>query len=142
MIGAFDIATSGLIAQRVRLNVIAGNIANLNSVSDRKPNGDIVPFQEKFVTLETDPNMETKNGAQGVKIGMIASEQREPDYRHDPTHPLAIKSGKWAGHVPSQNINLTKQFTDALTATRAYEANIGVIEVTKNMGQQALRILA
>ena len=64
------------------------------------------------------------------------------NYKWQPEHPLAIKEGRWEGYVAYPNINLTTEFVDALEATRAYEANIGVIETTKNMGQQSLRILA
>ena len=66
----------------------------------------------------------------------------EPDYKYQPNHPLAIKDGKWKGYVAYPRVSMTAEFTDALVATRAYEANIGVIEATKSMGQQTLRIIA
>ena len=59
-----------------------------------------------------------------------------------PNHPLAATEGKWKGHVAYPKINMNEQFVDALEASRAYEANIGVMEVTKNISRQNLSILA
>ena len=57
---------------------------------------------------------------------------------YDPQHPDADENG----NVLMPNINMTKEFVDALQATRAYEANIGVMEITKDLGQQTLQIIA
>ena len=72
----------------------------------------------------------------------METEDVEPQYKYQPNHPLAIKEGDKKGYVAYPNINMTREFVDALEATRAYEANIGVMEVSKNLGQQTLRILA
>ena len=74
--------------------------------------------------------------------GSVETETVEPRYKYQPSHPLAIQEGRWKGHVAYPRIDMTTQFVDALEATRAYEANIGVMEMTKNMSQQTLRILA
>ncbi len=55
---------------------------------------------------------------------------------------MAIKEGKWKGYVAYPNIDMMSQFVDSLVATRAYEANLGVMEVSKNIGEQSLRIIA
>lgn len=140
MISSLDVSTSALVAQRTRLNAISSNLANMSSVRDE--NGDVKPYQARFVVFQTDEKLQNKHGAIGVKVAAVETEQIEPKYRYQPDHPLAIKDGKWRGYVAYPNVNMTQEFTDALEATRAYEANIGVIEVTKNMGQQTLRILA
>ena len=139
MISALDISTSGLLAQRARLDAIAGNIANVSSVKNE--NGELKPYQSRYVVLQTDEQT-TTSGAAGVNVVAVRSENKAPTYRYDPGHPLAIKSGPQQGFVAQPNINLTQEFTDALAATRAYEANIGVMEISKYMGQQTLRILA
>jgi flagellar basal-body rod protein FlgC len=54
---------------------------------------------------------------------------------------LAIREGKWKGYVAYPNMDMMTQFVDALMATRAYEANLGVMEVTKNLGEQSMRII-
>jgi flagellar basal-body rod protein FlgC len=140
MIGAFDISTSALVAQRIRLNTISSNIANMTS--QRNENGELAPYQPRHVIFQTDEETKTRHGAMGVKVAAIETETVEPNYKYEPGNPLAIKSGPKAGFVAYPKVNMTKEFVDALSATRAYEANVGVIEATKSMGQQTLRILA
>ena len=79
--------------------------------------------------------------AAGVKVAKVETEQKEPLYKFQPNHPHAIQEGKWKGYVAYPNLNMTEEFVDALEATRSYEANIGVMEISKNMSQQTLRIL-
>jgi len=140
MISALDISTSALVAQRTRLNAIASNLANMSTTRDE--NGDLQPYQARFVVFETDPSVATPQGATGVKVASVETEHVEPLYKYQPNHPHAIKDGKWKGYVAYPKIDMTTEFVDALEATRSYEANIGVIEITKNMTQQTLRILA
>jgi flagellar basal-body rod protein FlgC len=139
MLKALDISTSGLVAQRVRLNTIAGNLANISTL--RNEQGEAQPYQERFVVFQPDEATATSHGAVGVKVSSIETEKVEPEYRYQPHHPLAIQSGRWAGYVAYPRINMMEQFVDSLIATRAYEANLGVMEVTKNMGEQSLRII-
>jgi flagellar basal-body rod protein FlgC len=140
MLSALDISTSALVAQRMRLNAISSNLANMSSV--RNENGEISPYQARYVILQTDDSVQGSQGAVGVKVASVETETVDPRYKYQPGHPLAIKSGKWKDHVAYPQINMTTEFVDALEATRAYEANIGVMEVTKNLGLQTLRILA
>lgn len=139
MYTAMDISTSALVAQRTRLNTISGNIANMSTLQNEK--GEAAPYQPRFTIFETDEE-KTIEGASGVKMKSIEVEDKEPLYRHDPDHPLAIQEGKWKGYVAYPNINMNEQFVDALEASRAYEANIGVMEVTKSLNEQSLSILA
>ena len=140
MINALDISTSALVAQRTRLNAIASNLANMSTTRDE--NGEIRPYQARFTVFQTDDAVQTSSGAIGVKVASVETETVEPEYKYQPNHPHAIKEGQWKGYVAYPRINMTAEFVDALEATRAYEANIGVIEITKNMGQQTLKILA
>jgi len=140
VISALDISTSALVAQRIRLNAISSNIANMSSL--RNENGDIEPYQARHAIFQTDSALQTPDGAIGVKVASIEMEKIEPQYKYQPNHPLAIKDGKWKGFVAYPRVSMTAEFVDALEATRAYEANIGVIEATKSMGQQTLRIIA
>ena len=141
MISALDISTSALVAQRVRLDTVSSNLANLSSQS-RNANGEMQPYEGRYVVFETDDKLSTKYGASGVKVSSVETEKVEPLYRWQPDHPYAIKEGTRKGYVAYPRINMTSEFVDALVATRAYEANIGVMEITKNMAQQSLRILA
>lgn len=139
MLRALDISTSALIAQRTRLNAVSGNIANISSLKDE--NGDPNPYRAREVVFETDDSLSI-NGASGVKVSEIKTDESEPLYRYQPNHPLAIKEGKWKDHVAYPNIDLTTQMVDALESTRAYEANVGVMEITKNLSRETLTILA
>ncbi len=140
MIPALDISTSALVAQRVRLDTVSSNLANLTSLA-RGEQGNMQPYQAKYVIFQTDEATETKHGAIGVKVASVQSEQIEPLYRWQPSHPYAIKDGPKKGYVAYPRVNMTAEMVDALVATRAYEANLGAMELSKNMAQQTLRIL-
>lgn len=140
MISAMDISTSALVAQRARINAIASNLANMSTTRNEK--GELEPYQARYVTFAVDDELTTSQGASGVKVASVETESVEPLYKFQPNHPHAIQDGKWKGYVAYPNVNMTSEFVDALEATRSYEANVGVIEISKNMSQQTLRILA
>jgi flagellar basal-body rod protein FlgC len=140
MIPALDISTSGLVAQRIRLDTVSSNLANLTSL-ERDESGNMQAYQARYAVFQTDEATETKQGAIGVKVASVQTEQIEPLYRWQPSHPYAIKDGPKKGYVAYPRINMTAEMVDALVATRAYEANIGAMELSKNMAQQSLRIL-
>ena len=96
------------------------------------------PFKPRYVTFQTDNDMKTPGGGAGVKIGSVEYSEAPPNEKYEPGHPDADERGI----VRYPAVNMTMEFVDALEATRAYEANIGVIEVTKNMTEQSLRIIA
>jgi flagellar basal-body rod protein FlgC len=139
MLRALDISTSALVAQRTRLNAVSGNIANISSLKDE--NGEANPYRPREVVFQTDDSLST-TGASGVKVDEIKTSDAEPLYRYQPEHPLAIKEGKWKGYVAYPNIDLTTQMVDALESTRAYEANVGVMDITKSISRETLTILA
>ena len=139
MISAMDISTSALVAQRVRLNTISGNIANMSTLKNEA--GENKPYQPRFVVFETGEE-QAEGGAAGVKIAKVEIDDSEPLYRFQPDHPLAATEGKWKGYVAYPNVDMNEQFVDALQASRSYEANIGVMEVTKGLARQTLSILA
>ena len=139
MISAMDISTSALVAQRVRLNTISGNIANMSTLKNEA--GENKPYQPRFVVFET-AEEQAEGGAAGVKIAKVEIDESEPLYRFQPDHPMAATEGKWKGYVAYPNVDMNEQFVDALEASRSYEANIGVMEVTKGIARQTLSILA
>ena len=133
MFSSLDVSTSGLVAQRARLNAISSNIANMSTT--RNEAGEPEPYQPRFVT---DTKLSTPGGGAGVKIGSVEHSNDPPKMKYEPGHPDADARG----FVRYPAVDMTTEFVDALEATRAYEANIGVIEVTKSMADQALRIIA
>ncbi len=136
MFSALDVSTSALVAQRARLNAISSNMANM--ATTRNERGELEPYKPRFVTFQTDTNINTTGGGQGVKVASVEYANLEPRLKYDPGHPDANEDG----YVAYPNIDMTTEFVDALEATRAYEANIGVIEITKDLGQRTLQILA
>ena len=139
MLRALEVSTSALIAQGTRLNAVSGNIANISSLTDET--GAANPYKAQEVVFQTDESISTK-GAPGVKVSVIKISDNEPQYCYQPKHPLAIKEGKWKGYVAYPDIDLTTQMVDALESTRAYEANVGVMEITKNLSRETLTVLA
>jgi flagellar basal-body rod protein FlgC len=139
MISSLDISTSALVAQRTRLNTISGNIANMSTLKNE--DGENKPYQPRFVIFKTDEEI-GRGGAAGVKVEKVEIDKSEPKYRYQPDHPLAITEGKWKGYVAYPNIDMNEQFVDALEASRAYEANVGMIEMAKGITRQNLSILA
>jgi flagellar basal-body rod protein FlgC len=136
MFTSLDVSTSGLIAQRGRLNTISANIANMSTT--RNELGQPEPYQPRFVTFQTDESVKTAGGGAGVKIASVEYSKEPPKMKYEPGHPDADERG----YVSYPAVDMTMEFVDALEATRAYEANIGVIEITKNMSEQTLRIIA
>jgi flagellar basal-body rod protein FlgC len=136
MYNVFDVSTSGLVAQRERLNVISSNLANISTT--RNEAGQPVPYTPRFVVFQTDEDTTTTGGGQGVKVDRVEYSNVEPNMKYEPGHPDANADG----YVAYPNINMTTEFVDALGATRAYEANVGVIEATKDMTNRTLQILA
>ena len=139
MIPALDISTSALVAQRIRMNAISSNLANMSTTHNEE--GQPVPYQPRFVIFETDDAVGA-NGASGVRVSSVEIDRSEPRYKYQPDHPDAIQDGPHKGYVAYPNVNMMTEFTDALEAARAYEANLGAIEIAKDMAQQTLRILA
>ncbi|MGQ9575372.1 MAG: flagellar basal body rod protein FlgC [Thermoguttaceae bacterium] len=139
MFSSLDISTSALVANRVRMNVISQNLANISTTHNEA--GEAVPYQKRFVVLQADESI-AGPGAPGVKVAAVEIDDSEPRYIWDPNHPDAIKQGPHQGHVAYPNIDMMVEFTDALAVARAYEANLGAIEIAKDLAQQTLRILA
>lgn len=137
MYGALEVSTSGMIAQRTRLEAIATNIANRYTLLDANLQNN--PFKRKMVLFAPgNPSAGTSAGrAMGVHVAKIV-EDPEVDIRYEPDHPFADASG----YVKYPNINPVFEQLNAYEAQRAYEANIVAAEATKQMVAQALRLLA
>jgi flagellar basal-body rod protein FlgC len=144
---SINTASTGLTANRVRLDVIADNMANINTT--RTTEGG--PFRRSRVI--TRPRVEgpfwrspflpktLDNGiGRGVRVAEIQKDTKEGALRWDPTHPDAIKSGPQEGYVKLSNVDMVSEMVDMISASRAYELNASLIEGTKTMFQRALDI--
>ena len=127
MIPALDISTSALVAQRVRLDTVSSNLANLNSL-ERDENGHMQPYQARYVIFQADEQLATKDGGVGVKIARVETEKVEPLYRWQPSHPYAIKDGPKKGYVAYPNVNMTAEMVDALGRCKEAPTRTGSLQ--------------
>ena len=139
---SFNISASGMTAQRFRTDIIAENIANVNTTSTESGGPyrrKIVTFQEKNVTPFSEIYSTSKNRAigNGVKITKV-TEDYETDFikEYDPANPDADADG----YVSYPNVNTVTEMTNLIDATRAYEANATAFEASKSMALAGLNI--
>lgn len=137
MYGALDISTSGLIAQRTRLEAITQNIVNANTFLDEAGRNN--PYKRKAVFFAPgDPQGLTPQSRQGgVHVAAIEDEEGF-DLRFEPSNPYADTNG----YVKYPSVNTTFEQLNAMQAQRSYEANVVAAEATKTMMAQALRLIA
>jgi flagellar basal-body rod protein FlgC len=134
-----DISASGLRAQRLRMDVIAENIANAEAT--RTPEGG--PYRRQEVVLEASGGTwrKTRAGlaspARGVQVAEIVPDPTPPQRVYDPGHPDADAEG----YVRMPNVNVPTEMVDLLAATRAYEANTAAFRAARDMEQGALELL-
>jgi flagellar basal-body rod protein FlgC len=137
-----EISASGLRAQRLRLDVVASNLANANST--RSAGGG--PYRRRSVVFRSEPLEPTFEQALNerlydrvlrvVDVVGIVKDDAPPRMTYEPTHPDA----DGAGYVAYPNVNVVAEMVDLMTATRAYEANVQAIRAMRAMGEAALRI--
>ncbi|MDQ5988731.1 MAG: Flagellar basal-body rod protein FlgC [Syntrophus sp. SKADARSKE-3] len=139
---SFKICSSGLAAQRAKMDVVTGNIANVSTT--KTPEGGA--YKRKIITFASDPIKEDlsresfrskiKDALNAVKVKDV-SESKEPMKTvYDPAHPDADKNG----FVVMPNVNVVMEMTDMITAGRAYEANVAAFDATKSMALKTLDI--
>lgn len=132
MFKTLENSASGLQAQRTRIDTIAGNVAHAQTTLNE--DGKIEPFQRKIVMLTAQSDGST--GGQKVQAQVETDTKSQPRVVYDPGHPHAVD-----GYVKYPNINVVTEFVNALEASRAYEANLAAMDVTKGMVQNTFRIL-
>lgn len=139
MYNTLDISTSALSAYRTQLDVIAGNIAMKDVTRDA--DGNAIPYRRR-VALFAEGDGNTGQKAAGVHIRSIVEDPAPFGFRWDPTHVDALKDGEHAGYVRVSNVDYHTEMVNAMSATRAYEANVTVIEMAKRMAATTLQLLA
>jgi flagellar basal-body rod protein FlgC len=148
MFSSINTAASGLSAERLRLDVISDNIANANTT--RTADGG--PFRRSRVVFRPRvdqpywrspflPDALDNGIGKGVRVSEIEKDMdSELRLVYDPTHPDAIKTGPKAGYVEYSNVNTVSEMVDMISASRAYEANVAVMDGSKSMFRKALEI--
>jgi flagellar basal-body rod protein FlgC len=138
---ALHTSSSGLTAQRLRMNLISSNLANIHTT--RTPKGG--PYKRKDAIFEAKPVAESfkdvlrSRGAKGVsevKVAEIIEDPAPPIMKYDPKHPDADEKG----YVAMPNINLMEEMVNMITAARSYEANVAAVKASKSMALKALDI--
>lgn len=138
---ALKTSSSGLTAQRIRMNLISGNLANVNTTRTaeggpykrKDPMFAAVPMEKSFQNI-----MKSKldSHLSEVKVVDVVEDQRKPLSKYDPNHPDANDKG----YVQMPNINMVEEMVNMMTASRSYEANVTAINATKKMALKALEI--
>lgn len=141
LLKSMKISSSGLAANRKRIETISSNIANAQTT--RTAEGG--PYRRKEVVLGSEPARESFGEilegeidaqAQTVHVTDVISSNEPPILKYDPSHPDANKDG----YVAMPNVNVMKEMADMISAQRAYEANISAMNTTKGMALKALEI--
>ena len=136
------ISGSGMAAQRMRMNTISSNIANINTT--QTPEGG--PYRRKDVVFESMPDVKNfgemvsatspRADLQRVQVTDIISDRKAPMLKYEPDHPDANAEG----YVAYPNINLMEEMTNMIQATRSYEANVSAMQATKDIANSSLEI--
>jgi flagellar basal-body rod protein FlgC len=138
LISGVDVTASALNAQKLRLDIVAQNIANAETT--RTPEGG--PYQRQVVSFETELVKQQGGGDDGgrpletVKVAGISADPTPGQRVYNPQHPDAGADGM----VTMPNVNLAFEMVDLITASRAYEANLSVVKNGKQMAEKALEI--
>ena len=146
---AMEVASSGLSAQRTRMNVASSNMANVSTT--RTPEGG--PYRRRDVQIASMALPEDIPGhraggdfadaVRGVKVESIIEDIAPPHREYDPSHPDAGKDPSKPeefGYVAYPNINVIEEMVDMITASRAYEAGISLLSGAVSMANRAIQI--
>lgn len=147
LFSSINIAATGMSAERLRTDVISDNIANASTtrtqeggafrrsrvVLSQRSGG--IDWRTPFTPQELDRGV-----GSGVEVSGVEKDNSELRLVYDPTHPDAIQSGPKAGYVEYPNVNIVTEMVDLISASRSYEANLSVIQGSKEMFARALEI--
>lgn len=134
---SFDICASGLSVQRTRMDVVAGNLANVHTTQTVEGG----PYRRKIAVLAADKLNSGFEGAlddavRGVKVSKIVEDAGGFKQVHDPAHPDADSEG----YVLMPNVNTVQEMAEMISVSRAYEACVTAFDATKSMALKALEI--
>jgi flagellar basal-body rod protein FlgC len=149
MFESINIASTGLSAQRLKMDVISNNIANATTTRTNEGDG---PYRKRRVVMQP-INTRTRwkspvypfglraGDGEGVRVVKIERDETSPvRLVFDPSHPDAIKVGPKKGYVEYPNVDIVSEMVDMIAASRSYEANSQVIQGAKSMFQSAMQI--
>jgi len=142
LLKAMQISASGMSLDRMRLQIVAGNIANANSTRTPDNQG---PYRRRLMMIETQPFDRVYQDAIGHDdgpsvdipqlVGIVQDTSPGPTI-FDPGHPDADPNG----YVTMPNVNIVEEMVDMMSASRSYEANLNALEASRDMALKALEI--
>jgi len=134
MLGSLDVSTSGMVAQRTRMEVTSANLANQNSIYNAE--GEYEPFRRRIAVLAH--GAAGNSDAPGVHVREIMQDEAPLKRQYEPGHPEADENG----YVRYPNVDPMMEAVNAMEASRAYEANVTAAESTKQMLRSSMQLLA
>ncbi|MDP2004874.1 MAG: flagellar basal body rod protein FlgC [Rubrivivax sp.] len=134
MLRIFDVASSAVSAQSQRLNVVASNLANADTVAG--PDGS--PYKARQVIFQTELMGATgqRDGTAGVRVSTITEDNTPGRRVHDPKHPGADAEG----YVTYSNVNPVEEMVNMISASRSYQNNIEVMNTARSLLLKTLQI--
>jgi flagellar basal-body rod protein FlgC len=130
----FDIAGSGMNAQSLRLNLVASNISNANSVSSSA--ADVYKSRQPVFAAELDKVMNKQNATSKVNVLGVVESQDSPVMEYAPNHPMANSDG----YIFKSNVNTVEEMANMMSASRSYQNNVDVLNTAKQMMLQTLKM--
>lgn len=130
----FDIAGSGMKAQSVRLNLVASNIANANSVSSSLDT--VYKARQPVFAAELKNMLDQQNLGSNVNVLGVVESQAPSVMEYAPHHPMADK----AGYIYKPNVNTIEEMANMMSASRSYQNNVEVLNTAKELILQTLRM--
>jgi flagellar basal-body rod protein FlgC len=130
----FDIAGSAMNAQSLRLNLVASNISNANSVSSSTEG--VYKCRQPVFAAELKGVLKSQDAASKVKVLGVVESQAPPVMEYAPNHPMADK----AGYIYKSNVNTVEEMANMMSASRSYQNNVEVLNTAKQLILQTLKM--
>jgi len=131
LFSVFNVSGSAVSAQSQRLNVVASNLANAESVAG--PDGK--PYKAREVVFQTQM-VDGDQSSAGVRVAQVVEDNAAPRRIYNPDHPLADEQG----YVTMSNVNPVEEMVNMISASRSYQTNIDVMNTAKSLLQKTLQL--
>lgn len=132
LFNVFQVSSSAMTAQAMRLNAVASNLANADSITS----SDGTPYKAKHVVFEATPMGNNGDLSKGVRVRQVVEDAAPPRMVYDPKNPIADEKG----YVAFPNVNVVEEMTNMISASRSYQTNVEVMNTAKTMMLRTLQI--
>ncbi len=132
LFNVFQVSSSAMTAQAMRLNAVASNLANADSITS----SDGKPYKAKHVVFEATPMGANGDLSKGVRVRQVVEDAAPPRMVYDPKNPASDEKG----YVAFPNVNVVEEMTNMISASRSYQTNVEVMNTAKTMMLRTLQI--